>query len=178
LNPDWNMPRPGEACAACGHGFDVGETFRACLYDASEGFVRRDFCAHCDPPEHLVPLGTWRTQRAEPDSRRPPFDRTTVVQVFEQLSEATSADHIRFRFVLALLLWRKKILKLESSRATDAGEVWEFSQVKSDNRHSVPRPELDEDELERLSGQLEGLLGGDTSALEIVPPDLDQETTE
>ncbi len=62
--------------------------------------------------------------------------------------------------MLALLLWRKRVLRLEQTRQVHGQELWEFSAPRNGQRFSVCRPDLDEDEIERLSQQLEALLGG------------------
>ncbi|MEW6250701.1 MAG: hypothetical protein AB1716_08625 [Planctomycetota bacterium] len=123
-----------------------------------------------------------------------PFDRAAIYALFERLDEAqagslpgddahdstapeflpcTASDpaqeqdaiekRVRLRFVLALLLWRKKVLRLERTLALADHEVWEFV-TRTGAVHRVPRPQLDEAQLEQLSVQLEELLAGPDQA--------------
>ncbi len=156
---DWQMPRPGTACRACAHAFEPGETFRACLHEAGSGYERRDYCANCGPPAEPAALATWQTRRPAPATKKiQPFDRAAMYEVFRRLDDSPEPEKAQFRFVLALLLWRKRVLKFERSRAAADREEWEFSVPASGEVHRVARPDLAEDELERLSGQLEQLL--------------------
>ena len=159
LSTEWNMPHRADACAACGRGFEIGQTFQAFLYEAETGYARRDFCCECEPPAEPAALGHWKTRRPEPAAKKiVPFDREAIYGFFERLEDATEPSQVQFRFVLALLLWRKKVLKLERTVPGSEGEVWEFITVRTATPHRVVRPDLGEEELERLSTQLEQLL--------------------
>jgi hypothetical protein len=168
---DWSMPRRGDACVACGRVFEPGEPFQACLYETDAGYERRDFCQTCPPADERPVVAAWRTRRPPPSAPRvQPFDREAVYAFFERLSDAAEPQQLQFRFVLALLLWRKKVLRLERTLTEPAGEVWEFSVPRTGAVHGVVRPALEEAELERLSGQLEQLLADPGQAAGPLPP--------
>ncbi len=157
---DWQMPRRGDACSACGRSFEPGETFTACLYEADGGYRRADYCQACPPTEEPGLLARWLTRRPEPTQpRKVTLDRQALLALFEQLQEARSADKLQLRFVLALLLWRKKVIKLERSTTDDDGrELWHFVAPKLSATYAVVRPDLGEQQLEDLSQQLETLV--------------------
>ncbi|TWT45639.1 hypothetical protein RAS1_20670 [Phycisphaerae bacterium RAS1] len=158
---DWQMPRAAQTCGACGRSFQPGERFRACLFEQDAGYVRCDYCETCLPQGILPPIGSWCAHVAEEGAKKAPaFDREAIYNFFCRLEDAEEPDKRQFRFVLALLLWRKKALKFE--RTTDAadGEAWEFSSDAGAARHRVPRPPIDEAQIEQLSRQLESLLAG------------------
>ena len=81
-----------------------------------------------------------------------------MYEFFRRLEADPRPDQIQFRFVLALLLWRKHVMKLGRTLTIGEREEWEFSIPGSGEVHRVARPDLAEYELERLSGQLEQLL--------------------
>lgn len=167
---EWTMTRRNETCAACGHAFAVLEPFVAYLYELpaagpsredGPAFERRDYCVACPPPSDPPPIAHWRTRRPEPSQRRAmPFDREGVLRVFEDLESATESDRLRFRFVLALLLWRRRVLKFDETRQAPGGESWRFHLVGGERRYDVLRPELDDEQIERLSAQLEQVVIG------------------
>ncbi len=161
MKSEWNMPRRAEVCAACRREFAPGEPLQACLYQTGEAYVRRDFCPTCAPPASPAPLATWRTRRPAPTDRKTPaFDRHAIHQLFERLEEAGEPQQLQLRFVLALLLWRKRILRLDRTVGDRDLEIWEFTAPATGATHRVLRPELDEPQLERLSRRLEDLLAG------------------
>ena len=170
MKQDWNMPRRAESCVACQRTFNVGETFRAFLYETREGYVRRDYCDGCPPDATMPPVGAWKTHRPEPTARKTvPFDREAMYAFFERLDDSADPPRRQFRFVLALLLWRKKVLRLDQTVADVTGEVWEFSAARGEATFRVPRPELAEEQLDRLSAQLEQLLAAGPGELEDIP---------
>ncbi len=159
---DLKMPRRSDACQACGHAFGGGDRLQALLFEISAGYERRDFCIDCTPPElAAAALATWKTRRpAEVSRKAVPIDREAIHAFFQRLEEDQAPEKRQFRFVLSLLLWRKRVLKLDQADATPEGEVWRFSTVRGDKTYSVARPALDEDQLDQLSQQLEALLAG------------------
>ena len=160
---DWSMPRRGEACGACGRAFEAGQPVCVYLYEAAERYARRDFCESCQPPAEPAWLGAWKTRRPVEGRKPPALDRESLLKVFEQLDAAAAAETVQFRFVLALLLWRKRVLKLEGTSSNGPAEEWDFT-GPGDRKYRITRPDLDETQLELLSNQLEALLAGQSDA--------------
>jgi hypothetical protein len=158
---EWEMPRQGEACAACRCRFVPGDAIQAFLFESPDGYERRDYCDKCRPPDEPIAIGSWRTRRPQPVAKkRQTLDREAIQHLFEQLEDAETPEKRQLRFVLALLLWRKKVLKFEHSATEDGREVWHFVVRPSGVAHAVVRPDLDEEQLEGLGDQLEMLLTG------------------
>jgi hypothetical protein len=165
MTDDWQMPRPAKACFACAHPFGVEESFRACLYATAGSYERRDFCGRCAAPAEPSPLATWLARVPVPASKKvQPFDREAVYRFFQRLEDEPDAEKVQFRFVLALLLWRKKVLKLERT-VTEPEESWEFRVPATGELHRVPRPDLGEEHLEQLSLRVEQLLAAEPGDL-------------
>lgn len=155
---DWNMPRRGDHCRGCQRVFEPGDLYRALLFETEHGYEREELCLEC-PPRSDDFLASWRTRRPLPTGpQRVRLDLPAVFSFFERLSDATEPEKIQFRFVLALLLWRKKALRLQDTGMTENGEIWLFLRPKSDDRYEVLRPALDDQRIEELSEQLETLL--------------------
>jgi hypothetical protein len=163
---EWEMPRRSEACAACRYEFVPGDGIQAYLFESPEGYERRDYCANCRPADEPFAVGSWKTRRPQPTARKTPtFDREALWRFFEQLEDADTPERRQLRFVLALLLWRKKVLKFDRSETKDAREIWRFVAPQTGSAHTVERPDLDEERLERLGAQLETLLTGEVDDL-------------
>lgn len=157
---EWQLSRHGDRCTACGRSFEPSESFQAVLLDGQAGYERCDYCTACVPNEHPGVIGTWRTKRPAGDTRAPIFDREAVTEFFGRLDGAAQPEKVQFRFVLGLLLWRKKVLKFEETIREEDAEIWRFKAVRDGSAHSVRRPDLSEEEIERLSESLDLLLTG------------------
>lgn len=179
MGEDWQMPRRGEMCDMCRRSFDPGETIQAYLYESPEGYQRRDYCAGCQPPDAAFAVGSWKTRRREPAApKAPAFDREETYRLFEQLHDVDAPQQCRLRFVLGLLLWRKKVLRFDRSETRDGIETWHYTVPRTGDHHTVARPELDEQQLEQLGAQLERLLSGDTGDLSSLASDPKEDRSE
>ncbi len=165
---EWKLPPRAETCAACGRAFEDGQTIQACIYSTPEGFARSDLCPDCPLPEDREPLGVWRTRFRLPEKEpRPRFDRSGLLELLARSADASDPQSQKFRFVLALLLWRKKALRLTGTTRADGVECWHFVEPRTDQSYDIPRPELTEDDLARLSAQLEALLHAEPDPSEV-----------
>ncbi len=160
MDRDWQMPRSSFACARGDRAFEPGEQFRAYLFATAEGYQRRDYCLTCHPPDESAAIGSWKARRpAGGRPRTPAFDREAIYGLFQSLEGVRRQDQLELRFVLALVLWRRRVIRFISSVEGAAGEVWCFT-GPGDTQHRVERPVLDEDRIHKLSVELESLLTG------------------
>lgn len=119
--PNYEVARATGTCAASGRVIEVGETFVASLWlePESDKMVRSDYSADAweggaRPPGHLY--GSWRSTLAAPNSRRRMLiDDGELLDLFMQLAEAADAKRQAFRYLLALILVRKRLLRVEGS---------------------------------------------------------------
>jgi hypothetical protein len=127
----YSLGSPTRICAASGRELRSGEPFVGALCQdvQTEEFCRQDYApesweggARPAPPLELI--GSWRGVVPDPnEKRRLLLDEGSLLDLFEQTGEdAPSADGAAarrravLRFVLALILVRKRLLVCEQSR--------------------------------------------------------------
>lgn len=163
MTHEWHIPRSGESCTKCQRAFAINEWFAAHIHEQAEGFARHDYCMDCIAAAVPNAIGSWRARRPAPSPRKTPaLDREALFGFFLTVGEPENLSKRQFRFVLALLLWRQKVLKLVDTVGEGADEVWQLVEPRSGETFAVPRPPLEETEIERLSSQLEGLISGES----------------
>ena len=117
-------------CAHSGEPLRVGQPIVACLYELEDGaLARADFASEAwargarpAPAERII--GFWRTVVPEPSAKRAPvIGPDELMDLFEQLGEATEPRRIAFRYLLCLMLVRKRGLMLEDSVVADGVET-------------------------------------------------------
>ncbi len=115
------------------------------------------------PAPGLFPFGVWRTAVPVPTEKKRLFvDDELLVNFFDRLEDAAEPAKINFRFVLALILMRKRLLTYERARKRDDGvEVWTLRLRGDDRRREVLNPEMDEDQTAQVSEQLSTILQGE-----------------
>ena len=96
---------------------------------------------------------------AHPGRKKKLFvDDEMLMTFFERLAEETEPERVNFRFVLTLILMRKRILKYDSSEIKDGREIWTL-RVTGENRSvRVANPRLTEDQIAQLSSQVGEIL--------------------
>ena len=77
------------------------------------------------------------------------------------LDGAADAAQVNFRYVLALLLMRRKRLRLDEEKADAVGSIMVFSDAKTGSRSEVRDPRLNEAELRAAQDEVFRLMGWD-----------------
>lgn len=111
----YEIGRVGECCAASGVALKPGDAFVAALLSdgGDESLVRRDYTpeawASGPRPAGLFASWTGVVPTAE-KSRTAVIDTASLFGLFEQLAETDDPKRLAFRYVLALILLRKRVL--------------------------------------------------------------------
>ena len=158
---DWPISRFTGRCVRTGRVLAEGEEFFSAIVQEGEELRRLDFSVTewNGPPEGA--LGYFRARvpsKAKP--KKPLVDEANLFDFFERLRDETDASRVRFRFVLALMLMRKRTLRFESSERTEQGEVWVLRAPRDASLHRVANPNLSDEEAQQAGEQLAVLLGG------------------
>jgi len=122
---DFEVQRFTRRCHQTDRELTPGETFYSALFDEPSGVVRRDYAADAweGPPEDAV--SSWKSQVPAQTSTKVNWAPNDVMMhYFEKLeNDAEKAD---FRYVLTLLMIRRRILQFETADTmgalTDADE--------------------------------------------------------
>ena len=161
---DWEINKPIGQCAGSGREIEYGEEYFGALVQTDEGLKRCDFCQDYWQDEKPEVFCFWKTKLPDPGQKKRIFvDDNMLVAFFERLENETEQEKINFRFVLALILMRKRIFKYEETKNEDGNEIWQLRLVgdSAKTRVDVINPHLDEDQIEQLSSQLGEILQTD-----------------
>lgn len=165
---DWELARTTGRCAATGRAFGEGEAYYAALFETPAGLERRDYSleAWSGPPEGSFCHWRGRIPIRERKPAALEIDGQMLSQLFVSLEEEQSETRQQFRFVLALLLLRKRLLRFEQAVRKDGQEFWQMRLLSDKSLHQVLNPRLGEEQIARLSAQLTALLSGEMEAIE------------
>lgn len=157
---EWEIEKPLGQCWGTGKKIEYGEEYFAALVESEEGLQRRDFCAKYWQDKKPEVFCYWKTKLPHPDQKKQIFiDDEMLMAFFDRLEQETEEEKINFRFVLALILMRKRRLKYDSSKIEDGREIWRLRIVGGDKQFvEVTNPNLNEEQIEELSSQLSQIL--------------------
>jgi hypothetical protein len=167
----WKIASTEGRCRRCKTGFPHGATFYSYL-DWEKGtevpvFLRHDICSDCWPltlrelPKTPPPI-YWHAHRKKGDKNKQVVDLQAMQGLFFRLLEDERPDIAGLRYVIALMLQRKKILKPVRRFDGARGDLF-FRDPRDQEGKQVlrlPVPDLDEAALERLREQLGEILTG------------------
>ena len=159
---DWEINRPLGQCSGSGRKIEPGEEYYGALVEAEQGLVRRDFCSEFWEREKPPVYCFWKTKLAAPNEKKELFISDDMLMAFfERLATETEPEKVSFRFVLALVLMRKRRLKYDSTKTDDGHEVWRLRVTGDKDLVDVVNPHLNEDQIEQLTSQIGQILQAD-----------------
>jgi hypothetical protein len=118
---DYDIQRCTRKCAATDRELNVGEICYSALVAEGATVVRRDYSAESwqSPPENAI--GWWKTTIVDPHAGRMHWAPNDVMlHYFERLIEDPAAGDVRY--VLALLLVRRRVFRVEGHERDVAGQ--------------------------------------------------------
>ena len=161
----WQVERPAGRCGVCGRVIEPGDRYVAALRATAEGFERVDADESCwEQVEKQDLIGDWRAVMPEANERPKRFvDDPLLLEMFHRLADAEDPARLNFRFVLGLLLMRKRLLTYQTSRAENGREVWVMKARGSDEPSEMVNPDLTDEQVSEVTRQLGEVLNEDGS---------------
>lgn len=156
---DWEINKAMGRCCGTDKEIEPEEDYFAALMETDEGLQRRDFCCEYWLEHKPDVYCFWKSRLPNPESKKNIFiDDDMLMAFFERLAGESDPEKINFRFVLTLILMRKRKLKYESSTDTGGKEIWKLKITGSQDFAEVENPHLSEEQIEQLSGQVGQIL--------------------
>lgn len=176
---DWQVESPKGVCAATGRSFQEGEEFYTVLFEEGESFRRADYSLESwqGPPDDAYCFFKSRVPVRE-KRKKLLVDDEILVNFFLRLEDETEPVRVQFRFVIALILMRKRRLRYDSSAREDGVEAWTMTLLADQTTHRVVNPRLTDDQIEGVSQQLSAILHGDMGEWAEVAASADGESGE
>ena len=155
-----DVGRGGNRCGTCGTDLSPGDKLMAALRETPAGFDRADVCPACWPAfDHAGVLAFWQTAVRRPDAKPKRFvDDDVLCELFEKLADAPEPAKVNFRFVLGLILMRKRLLAYEASRTDGDHDVWVVRRRGRQDRLDLLNPHLDDTQVAEVSRQMGDIL--------------------
>ncbi len=157
---EYEIGRSAKACAATGREFAPGEEFYSVLLPAGKEWQRHDYSAAAwqGPPEGAI--GWWKSQMPGQSARRAHWaPNDLLLNFFDELAQQT--DKQDMRYVLALLLVRRRVMRLEEEQRDEAGhERLLLYCPRRDAQYEVPAMALDANRIDEIQQVLAKLLEG------------------
>jgi hypothetical protein len=155
---DYEVQRCTRHCAATGRELAPGEAYYSAMVVEGAEIKRLDYAldAWQGPPPGAI--GWWKSQRPEPGTRPSHWAPNDVMlDFFDRLeSEPENQD---MRYVLALLLVRRRVMRLEDTQHDEhGGELLVLYCPRRDTTYQIPALVPEPSRIEQIQDELARLL--------------------
>lgn len=181
---DWNIQSRGQVCGACEKPFSGGQTYHTLLAFDRHEVARKDVCETCwkeqfseGASDRKGFISHWVGEYKAPPAAPPdPIQKDTAETLLRKLIEKNDPQYRATTFILAVMLERKKLLKVKAQTKENGVRLFVYEQPRTGDVFTIPDPELQLNQLEAVQRQVALLMehGLDTPAdpaAYITPPD-------
>jgi len=162
---DWNIQARAHACEACGQPFVDRQPYHTLLFDERQDFRRQDICPTCwekqfseGARERKGFLSYWQGVYEAPPSVVDPIHRETAETLLRKLIEQNDPRYVPVGYILAVMLERKRVLKVKEQIVRDGKRTFIYEQPKTGDVFTITDPDLKLDQLEEVQRDVAALL--------------------
>ncbi len=177
ITQDWKIKARSHVCHESGRHFEDGENFYTALFEITDDededdahFERRDYSAEAwetRPEDQPSPFSFWRSvyEAPEPAATTEVVEKESAESLLRRLIEEDDATTENARFILAVMLERKKILVETDVKDAEGESCLRFYEhAKSGEVFIIRDPQLRLDEVEAVQAEVVAQLGGESAA--------------
>ena len=163
MQTDWTIQSRSGRCAVTGRDFAEGEFFYTLLFQERTGFRREDLSEEAWKDRQAdagagQPYSFWRTKFEAPIAVVEPLARETAEDLLRRYMTEQDEGHANARYILALMLERKRLLKQIDAKEDIHGRTLVYEHVKTAEVFIVPDPGLRLDQIEAVQNEVAALL--------------------
>jgi len=155
---DWNIQSRSRQCHECEQGFDDQQIYHSLLFSEQEEYARKDVCEACWRSHYADGSGDtkgfvshWRGKYISPPPPPPEAIRKdTAENLLRKLVEKSLPEYAGALYILAVMLERKRVLKVRDQIKTDGNRTFVYEHAKNGDVYTIAEPDLRLDQLEKI----------------------------
>ena len=163
---DWNIQSRAHACQSCNKPFADKEAFHTLLFDQKHGYERLDVCEACWNSQYSQGatdrkgfISHWQSIYTVPPAAAPDaIAKDTAETLLRKLVERNEPEHAAARYILAVMLERKRLLKVKAQLKEDGRRIFIYEYPKTGDLFNIADPDLQLDQLEAVQRDVAYLL--------------------
>ncbi len=176
---EWNIQSRAHACQACARPFAPKQVYHTLLFDEREGYRRFDICPGCwearSGEGNLTRPGCishWQGVFEIPEPAADPIHKATAETLLRRLLEANDPRYAAAGYILAVMLERKRLLKVREQTQRDGRRTFLYEHAQTGDLFTIADPALRLDQLEQVQRDVAQLLehGLPPPPTPVVPP--------
>ena len=163
---EWNIQSRAHACQACEQPFTDKQAYHTLLFDERQQYQRIDVCERCWSEQYSQGakdrkgfISHWQgVYEAPPPAPPEPIRKENAESLLRKLTELNDPAHLPATFILAVMLERKRLLKVKEQIVNEGKRVFVYEQPKTGDVFTIPDPNLQLNQLEAVQRDVAELL--------------------
>ena len=161
---EWNIQSRAHACEACAQPFADKQSYRTILFEEGQELRRSDICEPCaqkagDTRSRPGFISQWQgVYEAPPAQPVEAIQKETAETILRKLIEQNDPQHAPAAYILAVMLERKRVLKVKEQLKRENQRVFIYEHPKTGDIFTVADPNLRLDQLEQVQHDVAQLL--------------------
>lgn len=162
---EWNIQSRAHACESCSTPFADNEQYHTMLFDEKQDYLRQDVCAGCWEKQYSQGardrkgfVSHWQGIYEAPTAPADPIQKETAETLLRKLIEQNDPRYVPAAYILAVMLERKRILKVKEQLVRDGQRVFVYEQPKTGDVFTITDPKLRLDQLEEVQRDVAALM--------------------
>jgi hypothetical protein len=160
---EWNIQSRAHACEACGQPFADKQPYRTVLFEDGKELRRSDICEPCaqkngDIRTRAGFISAWHGIFEVPPPVVDAIHKDTAETILRKLVEQNDPRYVPAAYILAVMLERKRLLKIKEQIKRDGKRIFVYEQPKTGDVFTIADPDLRLDQLEQVQRDVAQLL--------------------
>jgi len=163
---EWNIQSRAHACQACEKHFEDKQPYHTMLLDLKHEVERRDLCEACwkqeqgeGATERKGFISHWQgVYEAPPPAPPEAIQKENAESLLRKIMESNDARYAAASYILAVMLERKRLLKVKEQFKRDAQRIFVYEQPRTGDIFTIPDPNLQLNQLEAVQRDVAALL--------------------
>ncbi len=162
---EWHIQSRAHACEACARPFVDRQPYHTLLFDEKQDFRRQDVCPECwqkqlrgEGHARTDFLSYWQGVYEAPPAVSEVIQKETAETLLRKLIELNDPHYAAAGYILAVMLERKRILKVKEQIIRDGRRTFIYEQPKTGDVFTIADPDLHLDQLEAVQRDVAMLL--------------------
>lgn len=176
---EWNIQSRAHACTACESPFIDKQTYHTVLLDDHAEFRRHDLCDACwqrdfgpAARDRQGFISYWHGIYEPPPVASEIIQKENAETLLRKLIEQNDPAHAPAAYILAVMLERKRLLKIKEQIRRDGQRIFIYEQPKTGDIFTIADPDLQLNQLEAVQRDVAHLLEHGFAPVEAIAVDL------
>jgi len=161
---EWNIQSRAHRCQACDQPFEGKKPYHTLLFDEKHAYLRRDICTVCWQKDYQNQerekgfISYWQGTYELPPPPIEPIQKKTAEALLRKLIEINNPKFASAGYILAVMLERKRLLKVKEQLTRDGQRWFVYEQPNTGDIFTIADPSLQLGELEEVQRTVASLL--------------------